>query len=175
MPFELFNEPGWFYSIGLCIVLLVIIGLSIRWAFKEHPAQSLVAWAFFTLVLCFGMTLPLVRGPASRCDVVADANRLNANIGSRPVFWLPPTAVGDATLPDPMLTLYSDREIPRVMPASLADIAALHPGEPVYVLTSHDASAPAGFELVTTLPASGHLLNRYTPPPKPTTTPSTQP
>ena len=143
MPFELFTQPGWIYSIGLCIVLLVIVGLSVRWAFKEHPAKSLVSWAVFTLVLCFGMTLPLTGGPASRCDAVADADLLTKSVGKNAVVWLPPIAIGDNTLPDPMLTLYVDRDIPRVMPSQLADIAASRPNAPLFVLTSHDAPARA--------------------------------
>lgn len=161
IPFELFTNPGWVFSIGLAVVLLVIVALSIRWAIKEHPAQCLTTWAIFTLVLCVGMSFTLVQGPAARSEIVADAELLNKTVGKHNVVWLPALAIGDNTLPNPMLTLYANREVPRVMPAQLADVAATRRDEPLFVLTPHDSPTPAGLEPVTTLSASRHLLHRY--------------
>lgn len=134
---------GWIYWTGMALVLLLIAGLSVRFALAHHPARALVCWSAWGTTALGLVTLAAARGPLSVSPVKADALRLAELPSDRPIAML---HKGDEAEVDPVLVLYSQRTI---VPLSEAQArAVVEDGLPLYLLTP--GTPPPGAEAAAT-------------------------
>ncbi len=64
------SNPGLAFWIGLGIVLIAMIGLSVRYARQEYPARALVCWSVWSIVLASVLWIPMTRSPMMQRSVL---------------------------------------------------------------------------------------------------------
>ncbi len=146
---------SWTIAAGMGVVLLLTIGLSIRWALKQHPDRALVSWAGWALMLVWMVAVPAVRGPLAANPIRDDVKQLRQLTDADPVYWL---AGRD---PSADLLLYFDRPVRCVTADQISGLASQH-GR-MFLLTPA-GQAPAvgtGFETATHLSHLGMDLWRF--------------
>jgi hypothetical protein len=59
----LFVQTDWWTTAAVMVVLLGIVGLTVRWTWRHYPARALVGWAMWMVVLLTLLIYPLIMGP----------------------------------------------------------------------------------------------------------------
>ncbi|GAB4110194.1 MAG: hypothetical protein Kow00105_18930 [Phycisphaeraceae bacterium] len=63
LPRPIVAEMPWYFWLGLSVSLLLITGMSIRYAIKHYPGKSAICWSVWSVVLMTVMLIPLSKGP----------------------------------------------------------------------------------------------------------------
>ena len=143
----------WTYAAGMGLVLVLLVGLSIRSAAKHYPGQTLVIWAAWTIAAMVMLSPPVARGPLGVSSARDDALALR-QITVNSAFY-----VLDVAEPiDPAILLYSEDTIPV---APIEQLSALGDrDDTMFVLAPLALAAEPGFYQVKDLPDLGLTLWR---------------
>ncbi len=137
---RVFGDMGWFFGAGLCVALLGIVGLSIRPAFRDFPAQAMVMWALWAAVFLTGLTALQSRGPEMHSNARKDAITVSALVGTRPLYWWG-TLKAEPARESPALLLYLGRTVRRLTTDRIE--AARQEHGRFYLLTSAGSPMPS--------------------------------
>jgi len=134
-----FQSWRWFEALGLCVVLLGIAGLSVRYVWGQFPAKALVVWSIWSAVAIGVIVLPLSRGELMQNPADREEGRRIAQLtADEKAYWV---GTGDRPEPDPIVLLYAGRPIP-VISADKIDEAA-NELDQFYLVTPVSAARPS--------------------------------
>ena len=156
--FTILPPPPWPSVVGLCLVLITIVFLSLRWALKEYPRRCHVAWTAWTLVLMTTLAFPAALSHAARRGLAA---KLLSGSHDTPLFWLHNDQEPvDDVVPNPLVLLYAHRdEVRAITPAQLVDLTGK--AEPFSVVGAADAVVGEQAQLLRRDEELGLALWRY--------------
>jgi len=156
--FTILPPPPWPAAVGLCIVLIIIVFLSLRWALKEYPRRCHVAWTAWTLVLVTTLAFPAAVSHSARHGLAAN---LLSGSQDTPLFWLHDgQAPVDDVVPNPLVLLYAQRdEVRAITSAQLVELTGK--AEPFSVVGAIDAIVGDHLQLLRRDAELGMALWRY--------------
>jgi len=149
---------GWFFGAGFCLVLLGLVGLSVRPTFRDFPAKAMVAWSLWAAVFFAGLTVLGARGPAPESSVQGDAKLISSIVGLRQLYWWGPPKANPAR-EQSVLVLYLGRAIP-TLTTDRIDAAREEHGR-FYLLAGARGAIPAASpntRIVHSIPGSDVVL-----------------
>ena len=128
--FESDRQPmipmGWIYAAPVAIALFLISLLSFRFAIKQYPGRTLIAWATWVLVLMPAIALPLARGSVAINPVRSEAEDLVKRINVQQVLWLDADSQFSKYSLDPTFLLYSRRGYSKITLDQIPQTAKQH-------------------------------------------------
>ena len=156
--FTILPPPPWPSAAGLCIVLIAIVFLSLRWALKEYPRRTHVAWAAWTLVLVTTLAYPAAESHGTRRGLTAELLR---GTEQTPLFWLHQGTIEvDEAIPNPFVLLYAGRdEVRPITPAQLLDLT--QKSDSFCIVSESDAVVGEHVQLLREQPQLGLAVWRY--------------
>ncbi len=151
LPNPMVAPMHWTYWAGAAAVLLLLTGLSLRFAVEQHPGRTLIVWAAWVLAAFVMVIVPFTRGPLCISPIKADAVKLDRLTEGAPVYQLGPAPA------DPRLRLYAQRPL-RTIGAD--QLERLDPAVPAFLLTPMDQPTIEGFVPVGELHSLSLALRR---------------
>lgn len=164
----IFAQNNWPFAIGLMVVLLSIIGLSLRFVITHYPGRALMCWSLWAMTLASVMAFPATQSETARSVIRPEAQQVLDLVGDRPLYAVA-DATGATTDIAPAFQLYLHK---RITPATAETIRqlTLEQDEPVFILTGINQRKPLEqATVVAELPNTDMRMWRATKPVKPET------
>jgi 4-amino-4-deoxy-L-arabinose transferase-like glycosyltransferase len=147
-----FIDKGWFSSpffynwgttpsVLLGIVLLLVVGLAGRMAYKQYPGGTLAYTAVWMLLLAAVIAIPASKSDHARSMVRKDAETIARHAQDRPVFVVQGEAFSPGEI-EPTVLLYAGCEIRQIAAKQIDDVAAKQKTT-IFLLSRADAAKPA--------------------------------
>ncbi len=156
----LFFNPGWWFGVGLMIVLTALTAMAGRMVLRQHPGPSLAMAAAWMLVLATVAAIPLARGPRAKSLIRPDARTIAKAIDQNAVFVVQAEGKNAIEI-DPAVLLYAGCQIQPIATGQIDEVAAKRKAT-IYLVNRIDAPAPLeNLESVADLKEVGLRLWRY--------------
>ena len=154
----LFLNPGWWFGVGLMVVLILLTAMTARMVMRQYPGASLALAASWMLVLATVAAIPLARGPRAKSLLRQDARTIAKAIDQHAVFVVQERPAIDI---EPAVLLYAGCQIQPIAAKQIDEVAAKRKAM-IYLVNRLDAPAPLdNLERVADLKEVGLRLWRY--------------